>query len=64
MLEILSTFNVFRTSSSESHSKKSVLLGSTDMQLKKLTGLLERRTAVFSPAQGFSASNYHSHGMV
>ncbi|KAJ7857354.1 hypothetical protein B0H13DRAFT_1960478 [Mycena leptocephala] len=40
------------------------LLGSTDMQLKKLTGLLERRTAVFSPAQGFSASNYHSHALV
>lgn len=38
------------------------LLAAQNLELKKVTRLLERRTAVFSPAQGFTASNYHTHG--
>jgi hypothetical protein len=33
-----------------------------DTKLTKLTELFERRTAVFSPAQGFSNSSYHRNG--
>lgn len=32
------------------------------LELKKLRELFERRTAVLSPAKGFSASNYHRNG--
>ncbi|KAJ7098524.1 hypothetical protein B0H15DRAFT_945042 [Mycena belliarum] len=35
------------------------LLSTQTLELKKMVTLLQRRTAVFSPAQGFSASNYH-----
>ncbi|KAJ7234969.1 hypothetical protein C8J57DRAFT_1573095, partial [Mycena rebaudengoi] len=38
------------------------LLATQNLELKKVTRLLERCTAVFSPAQGFTASNYHTHG--
>ncbi|KAJ7286609.1 hypothetical protein C8J57DRAFT_1216765 [Mycena rebaudengoi] len=40
------------------------LLAAQNLELKKVTRLLERRTAVFSPAQGFTASNYHTHALV
>lgn len=34
-----------------------------DAKLTKLTELLERRTAVLSPAQGFSTGSYHRNGL-
>ncbi|KAF7371838.1 hypothetical protein MVEN_00040600 [Mycena venus] len=34
-----------------------------DAKLTKLTELLERRTAVFSPVQGFSAASYHRNAL-
>ncbi|KAJ7488582.1 hypothetical protein B0H11DRAFT_2406669 [Mycena galericulata] len=36
------------------------LLASQNTELKKLNNLFQRRTAIFSPAQGFSAANYHA----
>jgi hypothetical protein len=33
-----------------------------DAKLTKLTEILERRTAVLSPAQGFSTASYHQNG--
>ncbi|KAJ7686094.1 hypothetical protein B0H17DRAFT_1304922 [Mycena rosella] len=39
------------------------LLASQNVQLKKLAAAFERRTSIFSPAQGFSASNYHSRAL-
>ncbi|KAJ7504735.1 hypothetical protein B0H11DRAFT_1709516, partial [Mycena galericulata] len=38
------------------------LLASQNTELKKLNNLFQRRTAIFSPAQGFSAGNYHANG--
>ncbi|KAJ7504099.1 hypothetical protein B0H11DRAFT_1853124, partial [Mycena galericulata] len=38
------------------------LLASQNTELKKLNNLFQRRTAIFSPAQGFSAANYHARG--
>ncbi|KAJ7693365.1 hypothetical protein B0H17DRAFT_933068, partial [Mycena rosella] len=38
------------------------LLASQSLELKKLVNMLQRRTAVFSPAQGFSTGNYHRQG--
>ncbi|KAJ7462509.1 hypothetical protein FB451DRAFT_1404301 [Mycena latifolia] len=35
------------------------LLSTQTLELKKMVTLLQRRTAVFSPAQGFSTSSYH-----
>ncbi|KAJ7501390.1 hypothetical protein B0H11DRAFT_1713632, partial [Mycena galericulata] len=38
------------------------LLASQNTELKKLNNLFQRRTAIFSPAQGFSAATYHARG--
>ncbi|KAJ7926482.1 hypothetical protein B0H13DRAFT_1599594 [Mycena leptocephala] len=40
------------------------ILSAATNEIRELRAMLERRTAVFTPARGFSASVYHQNGMI